>query len=198
MLTDPRVRLPALHFHREGAAQETGNAVWDPLGLADLGSPATLAWFRHAELKHGRVAMAAFTGWLVAAGNQLALKNGHEGLHFPGAISPFQTGTTFADIAAAGGPMEQWQAVPEIGKLQIIGASACHATASAPRRPAAATCRRRALARSRSALWCLSPTLLLLARDLSAALPFRPRSLSHRAPERVEAQAALHGGRHPG
>merc|ERR1719199_2184468 len=75
----------------EGAAQETGNAVWDPLGLADLGSPATLAWFRHAELKHGRVAMAAFTGWLVAAGNQLAIKNGGEGLHFPGYISPFRT-----------------------------------------------------------------------------------------------------------
>jgi hypothetical protein len=28
----------------------------------------------------------------------------------------------FADIAAAGGPMEQWEAVPEVGKLQIIGA----------------------------------------------------------------------------
>lgn len=102
--------------------------VWDPLGLADLGSPATLAWFRHAELKHCRVAMAAFTGWLVATGNQLAIKNGHEGFHFPGYCSPFQTGTTFADIAAAGGPMEQWQAVPEVGKLQIIGASACTAT----------------------------------------------------------------------
>jgi len=106
----------------EGAAHETGFTTWDPLGLADLGSPATLAWMRHAELKHGRVAMAAFTGWLVATGNQLAIKNGHEGVHFPGYISPFQTGTTFADIAAAGGPMEQWQAVPEVGKLQIIGA----------------------------------------------------------------------------
>jgi len=106
----------------EGAAQETGNVVWDPLGLADLGSPATLAWFRHAELKHCRVAMAAFTGWLVAAGNQLAIANGHEGVHFPGACSAWQTGTTFADIAAAGGPMEQWQAVPEVGKLQILGA----------------------------------------------------------------------------
>lgn len=106
----------------EGAAHETGFEVWDPLGLADLGSPATLAWFRHAELKHGRVCMAAFTGWLVASGNQLAVANGQEGIHFPGAISPFQTGTTFADIAAAGGPMEQWQMVPEVGKLQILGA----------------------------------------------------------------------------
>jgi len=46
-----------LTFHpptcREGAAHETGFVVWDPVGFADLGSPATLAWFRHAELKHG-------------------------------------------------------------------------------------------------------------------------------------------------
>lgn len=107
----------------EGKSHETGLAtVWDPLQLADLGSPATLAWFRHAELKHGRVAMAAFVGWLVATGNQVAIANGHDGIHFPGYCSQWQTGTTFADIAAAGGPMEQWEAVPEVGKLQIIGA----------------------------------------------------------------------------
>jgi hypothetical protein len=29
--------------------------VWDPLGLADIGSEETLAWYRHAEIKHGRV-----------------------------------------------------------------------------------------------------------------------------------------------
>ena len=40
----------------EGAGHETGFVTWDPLGLADLGSPATLAWFRHAELKHGNAA----------------------------------------------------------------------------------------------------------------------------------------------
>jgi hypothetical protein len=95
----------------EGAAQETGNVVWDPLELADLGSPATLAWFRHAELKHGRIAMAAFVGWLVAV----------SGVHFPGAISPFQVGTTFEEISKLG-PMEQWEAVPEWGKVQIISA----------------------------------------------------------------------------
>merc|ERR1719164_255184 len=102
----------------EGAAHETGFKVWDPLGLADLGSPATLAWMRHAELKHGRVCMAAFTGWLVATGNQLAVANGQEGIHFPGLCS-FSAGVSFADIAAAGGPMEQWAAVPAEGKFQI-------------------------------------------------------------------------------
>jgi hypothetical protein len=29
--------------------------VWDPLGLADIGSEETLAWYRHSEIKHGRV-----------------------------------------------------------------------------------------------------------------------------------------------
>ena len=33
--------------------------VWDPLGLAEIGSDETLAWYRHSEIKHGRVAMAA-------------------------------------------------------------------------------------------------------------------------------------------
>merc|ERR1719352_978309 len=66
----------------EGKSHETGlDTVWDPLGLADLGSPATLAWMRHAQLKHGRVCMAAFLGWLIATGNQLAVQNGHEGIH---------------------------------------------------------------------------------------------------------------------
>ena len=38
---------------------------FDPWGLADVGSPETLAWYRAAELKHGRVCMAAFVGFLV-------------------------------------------------------------------------------------------------------------------------------------
>lgn len=101
----------ASRLRREGAAQETGNVVWDPLGLADLGSPATLAWFRHAELKHGRVAMAAFTGWLVAV----------SGIHFPGELSSMQAPISFEDISKLG-PLEQWEAVPEVGKLQIISA----------------------------------------------------------------------------
>jgi len=93
----------------EGAAQETNNQVWDPLGLADLGSPATLAWFRHAELKHCRVAMAAFVGYLVAA----------SGMHFPGQLSFKQVPITFEEISKLP-PMLQWEAVPELGKLQIL------------------------------------------------------------------------------
>lgn len=37
--------------------------MFDPLGLAELPDDS-LAWFRHAEIKHGRIAMAAFVGWL--------------------------------------------------------------------------------------------------------------------------------------
>jgi hypothetical protein len=33
--------------------------IWDPLGLAEIGGDETLAWYRHAEIKHGRVAMFA-------------------------------------------------------------------------------------------------------------------------------------------
>ena len=38
--------------------------IWDPLGLAEMGSDETIAWYRHSEIKHGRVAMAAFVGGL--------------------------------------------------------------------------------------------------------------------------------------
>jgi len=92
----------------EGAAHETGFKVWDPLELADLGSPATLAWFRHAELKHGRVCMAAFVGWLVAV----------SGVHFPGLCS-FSEGVSFDDISKLP-PLEQWSAVPALGKFQML------------------------------------------------------------------------------
>merc|ERR1719487_1017759 len=42
---------------------------WDQIGLADIdlwgqGTEASIAWLRHAEIKHGRIAMAGFVGFI--------------------------------------------------------------------------------------------------------------------------------------
>jgi len=79
---------------------------WDPLNIGET-SKENIAWFRHAEIKHGRVAMAAFVGYLVGA----------SGAHFPWKL----TGdVSFADISAAGGPADQWDALPSASKMQIL------------------------------------------------------------------------------
>jgi len=90
---------------------------WDPLNIGDS-SKETIAWWRHAEIKHGRVAMAGFVGFLVQ----------NAGIHFPfnlqgpmGLAVPADTPTiSYADISAAGGPLDQWDALPGPAKIQIL------------------------------------------------------------------------------
>ena len=98
----------------------TSRVLADPLGIVnDDTSPETIGWFRHAEIKHGRVAMAGFVGYCVHA----------NGITFPWNIqAPIaQTSLTanlpaisFSDISAAGSPGDMWDALPTAAKLQII------------------------------------------------------------------------------
>jgi hypothetical protein len=80
---------------------------WDPLSLADAEfwdttNEQTIGFLRHAEIKHGRVAMAGFVGYCLHA-------NGFQfPLHIPGDY------TTKS-------PAELWDQVPTNGKLQILG-----------------------------------------------------------------------------
>jgi len=88
---------------------------WDPLGLSSAnlwgsGEQATIGFLRHAEIKHGRIAMFAFVGYCVQA----------NGYHWPMQLT--LSGTTYADISNAGFPNEQWDALPTLSKLQILGA----------------------------------------------------------------------------
>jgi len=87
----------------EGLGPETANKVFDPLNLSTMGSEKTLSWFRHAELKHGRVAMAAMVGLLVHI----------NGIHFGGYLSPTY-GVTFESLSKMG-PFDAWNSVPLLG-----------------------------------------------------------------------------------
>merc|ERR1719504_542799 len=104
----PRVETPA---ELATLAKELNPAVgfWDPLNLAegefwDQSNEATIGFLRHAEIKHGRVAMAGFVGYCVHA----------NGIHFPWKIPG-------DELCAAGvSPTALWQGIPYEAKLQII------------------------------------------------------------------------------
>jgi len=89
---------------------------WDPIGLSKANlwyndsEEATVGWLRHSEIKHGRIAMFAFVGYIAQA----------NGAYWPWLLS--LDGTKFADISAAGSPPEQWDALPTVAKLQIFAA----------------------------------------------------------------------------
>jgi len=79
--------------------------IWDPLGLAEIGSEETLAWYRHSEIKHGRIAMAAFVGWWAVAA----------GVRLPGNLA---FDLPFSAIPSKG--LAAWDAMPGYGKTQLL------------------------------------------------------------------------------
>ena len=112
--------MPSLPFSQETVSDLEALAAdlnptlkfWDPLNLSGMdmwgkGEEATVGWLRHAEIKHGRVAMAAFVGYVVQSNFCFPWK-------LTGEIA-------YSDIFAAGGPASQWDALPTAAKLQILG-----------------------------------------------------------------------------
>lgn len=95
------------------ALAEKSNPVlkyYDPLELATTTiwgetNEASIAFLRQSEIKHGRVAMAAFVGYIVQS----------NGVHFPWPIST--DGTPFP---GGNSPPEQWDALPAAAKWQVI------------------------------------------------------------------------------
>lgn len=85
--------------------------MWDPLKLSSQGGDKTIAWFRHAELKHGRVAMLAWLGFFY--------------MSLPTDVAPlFQGpielgGKTFESLGRD--PFAAWDSLSTLGKAQVWG-----------------------------------------------------------------------------
>jgi hypothetical protein len=83
---------------------------FDPLSLSDAtfwgtSNEATIGFLRESEIKHGRIAMFAFVGYIVHA----------NGIHFPFPMK--MDGTPFP---SGNNPPELWDAIPDSAKWQIF------------------------------------------------------------------------------
>jgi len=101
----------------EGLAKDLNPTIgfYDPIGLSnqkffeddtDDDNSRTIGFLRHAEIKHGRVAMAAFVGYCLQA----------NGVHWPWPMS--LDGTMFPSFTLS--PPEQWDLISNAAKYQII------------------------------------------------------------------------------
>jgi len=108
----PATKVCETKADMEVLAKQLNPAVgfWDPLGCLNfdfwqLGHEGTIGYLRHAEIKHGRVAMAAFLGFLVQS---LPVVSGE---HIFAPYRGFVGGVS---------PQEQWENLPTIAKFQIL------------------------------------------------------------------------------
>jgi len=106
------VALNSAKADLEALATELNPVVkyFDPLALADkefwdFSNDATIGFLRQAEVKHGRVAMAAFVGYCVQSNFHWPVPMSLDGSAFPS-----------TDLS----PEAQWDAIPDSAKWQII------------------------------------------------------------------------------
>ena len=98
-------------------SQNPAIGFFDPIDLSSSdftndGDVASVGFLRHAEMKHGRVAMAGFVGYIV-----------HEnGIRWPWALS-----TALPDYSSFDGLSAPavWDALPEASKYQMIALIGC-------------------------------------------------------------------------
>mmetsp|Transcript_39530 Transcript_39530/g.77219 ORF Transcript_39530/g.77219 Transcript_39530/m.77219 type:complete len:256 (+) Transcript_39530:206-973(+) len=91
-------------------AQNPVVKFFDPINLSeqdfwDQGEEASIGFIRQAEIKHGRVAMMAFSGFCVQSN-----------WHWPWAMTTAGDPFPSTDLS----PEAQWDAIPEAAKWQII------------------------------------------------------------------------------
>jgi len=105
--------LPSARAELEAIATKSNPVLkfYDPLQLSsttiyDNTNDQSINFLRHAEIKHGRVAMFAFVGYIVHANH----------ITFPWKMT--MSGDPFPSVTSA---PEAWDAIPAAAKWQIIG-----------------------------------------------------------------------------